>query len=119
MRPLASGSLRVAIAIDGERGLEDGVAHEFGRCKAFAIVDIEGGVVKRVEMVRNPGAQLSHGKGPVAAKRLAEMGVGAAICGEFGPGASAMLDELGIRRIAVEPGRRALDALREGGLIER
>ncbi|MEM3462732.1 MAG: NifB/NifX family molybdenum-iron cluster-binding protein [Candidatus Bathyarchaeia archaeon] len=77
------------MATDGEKGLEDSVAREFGRCKTFTVVDIQGGEVKRVEVARNPGAPLGHGKGPVAAKHLADMGVGMAIREEFGPGASA------------------------------
>ncbi|MEM3589456.1 MAG: hypothetical protein QXN33_00470 [Candidatus Bathyarchaeia archaeon] len=36
------GPFRVAVATDGEKGLEDSVAREFGRCKTFTVVDIQG-----------------------------------------------------------------------------
>ena len=114
---MASKPMRVAVATNGEKGLEDSVAHEFGRCKTFTMVSIEGGEVKGVEVMRNPGASLSHGKGPVAAKHLANMGADMAISGEFGPGASTMLEELKIKRALVEPGRKVIDALKEKGLI--
>ncbi|MEM2882398.1 MAG: NifB/NifX family molybdenum-iron cluster-binding protein [Candidatus Bathyarchaeia archaeon] len=71
-----------------------------------------------MEVARNPGAPLGHGKGPVAAKHLADMGVGMAICGEFGLGASTMLEELGIKRAIVEPGKRVIDALKEAESIQ-
>lgn len=114
---MASKPMRVVVATDGEKGLEDSVAHEFGRCKTFTIVSIEGGEIRGVEVARNPGASLSHGKGPVAAKHLADLGADIVISGEFGPGALTMLEELKIKRELVKPGQRVIDALKEKGLI--
>ena len=46
--------MRVAISIDTNDGLDSIVAHHFGRCPFFAIVDLDGDEIKAVEVVENP-----------------------------------------------------------------
>ncbi len=46
--------MRVAISIDTNDGLDSIVAHHFGRCPFFALVDVEGDEIKAVEVVENP-----------------------------------------------------------------
>jgi len=46
--------MRVAISIDTNDGLDSIVAHHFGRCPFFALVDLEGDEIKEVEVVENP-----------------------------------------------------------------
>ncbi|MGC8961983.1 MAG: NifB/NifX family molybdenum-iron cluster-binding protein, partial [Candidatus Bathyarchaeia archaeon] len=93
--------LRVAASTTGYKGLEDAI-NEFGGSKTFTIIDVEGGKVKNIEVVENPSATLSHGRGPIAAKSLSDKRVDIVISGEVGPGASAMLKELGIEIIQVK-----------------
>ena len=46
--------MRIAISADTNNGLESQVAHHFGRCPFFAIVDVEGKEVSCVEVINNP-----------------------------------------------------------------
>jgi len=61
---------------------------------------------------------MTHGRGPVVAKRISDMSVEVVISGELGPGASMILQELGISRIIVKPGLKVVDVLREKGFIK-
>lgn len=46
--------MRIAVSIEDNRDLESTVAHHFGRCPFFALVDLEGNEVKAVQVVDNP-----------------------------------------------------------------
>ncbi|MDH7477567.1 MAG: NifB/NifX family molybdenum-iron cluster-binding protein [Candidatus Bathyarchaeota archaeon] len=111
-------SLRVAVATKGDKGLEDTVSHEFGHAKTFTIIDIQDGMVKNLEVIENPAASLSHGKGPVIAKYLADMKVNMVISGEVGPGASTMLNELKIKILAAKSGEQVIKVLKINSLIK-
>jgi predicted Fe-Mo cluster-binding NifX family protein len=111
-------NLRVAVATTGNKGLEDEVSHEFGHTKTFTIIDIQDGKVKNVKVIENPAASLSHGKGPVAAKYLADIKVNIVVSGEVGPGASTMLNELKIKTLTVKSGEQVMKALKTNSLVK-
>ncbi|MFL7894178.1 MAG: NifB/NifX family molybdenum-iron cluster-binding protein [Anaerolineales bacterium] len=46
--------MRIAISIDTNNKLESIVAHHFGRCPYFALVDLEGREVKDIQVIDNP-----------------------------------------------------------------
>lgn len=46
--------MRIAVSIEDNRDLESTVAHHFGRCPFFALVDLEGVEVKAVQVIENP-----------------------------------------------------------------
>jgi predicted Fe-Mo cluster-binding NifX family protein len=46
--------MRIAVSVETNNGLDSMVAHHFGRCPYFAIVDVDGSDVKAVEVVDNP-----------------------------------------------------------------
>ena len=46
--------MRIAISADSNDELESVVAHHFGRCPFFALVDLEGRDVETVEVIDNP-----------------------------------------------------------------
>ena len=46
--------MRIAVSIEDNRDLDSTVAHHFGRCPFFALVDLEGTEVKSVQVVENP-----------------------------------------------------------------
>lgn len=109
---------RIVIATVGYGGLEDHVSGEFGHSRTFTIVEVEDGVVRDVKVIGNPAGPMTHGRGPVVAKRISDMGVEVVISGELGPGASMILQELGISRIIVKPGFKVVDVLKEKGFIK-
>ena len=46
--------MRIAISTETNNGLDSVVAHHFGRCPFFALVDVEEREVKAVEVIDNP-----------------------------------------------------------------
>ncbi|MEM3732497.1 MAG: NifB/NifX family molybdenum-iron cluster-binding protein [Candidatus Bathyarchaeia archaeon] len=94
------------------------VSSEFGRSKTFTIIEVENGEVKSVNVIENPAASLSHGRGPIVTKNLANTGVSVIISGEVGPGASTMLDDLGRKKLLAKPGEKVIDALKELSIIK-
>lgn len=46
--------MRIAISTETNNGLDSVVAHHFGRCPFFALVDVEERDVKAVEVIDNP-----------------------------------------------------------------
>lgn len=111
-------SLRVAVATEGGRGVEDKVSHGFGHSKTFTMLDIENGEIKKVEVIQNPAESASHGRGPILAKHLATMNVEVVIAGEVGPGALAMLNIYGVKVFKVKPGEPVSKVLKDNSLIK-
>ena len=109
---------RIAVATVGYGGLEDHVSSEFWHSNTFTIVEVEDGIVRDVKVIDNPAGPMSHGRGPVVAKKISDMGVEVVISGELGHGASMMLQEMGISRIIVKPGMKVVDVLKEKGFIK-
>jgi len=46
--------MRIAISVETNDGLESIVAHHFGRCPYFALVDLKETEVKNVQVIANP-----------------------------------------------------------------
>ena len=53
--------MRIAVSAETNNELESIVAHHFGRCPFFALVDLEGRDIKTVKVVDNP---FYHGHQP-------------------------------------------------------
>jgi len=104
--------MRIAFAVDNPKGLDSTIAGRFGRAEYFVIVDLDEnrGVVK-VEEFRNPGAESGSGAGVKSAQFLVDKKVDAAVGPSFGPNASAILTELGIKTISMAPGTSLKEAL--------
>lgn len=107
---------KIAVATSGSKGLEDKVSDVFGRAKTFTIVELEDDQIKDVEVKENPGASYEYGAGPIAAKMLVEAGVKVVISGEFGPGASTLLEQGNIRAVKVEAGMKVMQAINTSGV---
>ena len=89
METTSSQSRKVAISTDG-----DDVAHHFGRCQAYTIVEIAEGAVRSRETVANPGHEPGFLPG-----YLAERGVTCIVAGGMGPRAQMLFDQHGIETI--------------------
>lgn len=46
--------MRIAVSADTNQGLDSRVAHHFGRCPFFALVNVEGKEIQSVEVIDNP-----------------------------------------------------------------
>jgi predicted Fe-Mo cluster-binding NifX family protein len=56
--------MRIAISVENNQGLDSTVAHHFGRCPYFAIVDVVGKEIEGLEVVANPH-YITHQPGQV------------------------------------------------------
>ena len=101
--PPAKG-LRIAIPTKGFDGTKDTVSDVFSRSKTFTLVDMIEDKPEVVEIIDNKASDLRHGAGPIVAKTLKDKGVTLIVSGELGPGASTLLETIGIRSELVDPG---------------
>ena len=46
--------MRIAVSADTNQGLESQVAHHFGRCPFFALVEVEDNQIESVSVIDNP-----------------------------------------------------------------
>ncbi|RLF16366.1 MAG: dinitrogenase iron-molybdenum cofactor biosynthesis protein [Thermoprotei archaeon] len=107
----ATGRLRVAVASQGQGGLDDVVSPVFGRCPTFTVVDVEGGEIKGVQVIPNQAMYAPHGAGIAAVQTLANLGVKIILAGRFGPWASQATMQFGIQTLTVPPGIKVRDAV--------
>jgi predicted Fe-Mo cluster-binding NifX family protein len=103
---------RIAIATKGSGGLEDVVSEVFGRANTFTIVDVDNSDIKSVKVLSNPAVSYKFGAGPIVVKMLVDSNVNVVISTELGPGASTLLEQHGITKIAVKPGVKVAESIK-------
>ena len=103
--------MRIAVAVD-KKGEDARVADRFARSPYLAIASVEGGEVREIRFVDNPGKEAFGGAAVKTLQALTEMGVDVVIGPGFGPNAVAMAEELGLKRIIVSPGTPLMEAIR-------
>ena len=102
--------VRIAFAIEEDRGLESPIAYHFGRCRYYMFVDVEDSEIKGVRVMENPFFG-SHISGAVP-QFIADQGARVVIAGGMGPRAMNMLRSLGVEPITGATGR-VKDVLRD------
>jgi len=106
-------NLRIAVATNGNDGLEDVVSKVFGRAKTFTIVDVEDEKIKGITIVENPGVSYKYGAGPIVAKMLVDNGVNMVIAYVLGFGAEGLLKQHKIEHVPIKPNIKVETAVRE------
>jgi len=111
--------LKVAVPVEEDRGLESPIDEHFGHAPYFAIAELDGGEVKRLEILENPYAA-EHGPGQVPGW-LAEMGVEVLVARGMGWRALEFFESYGIRVYRGASGTLGdvLRALAEGSIRDR
>ena len=104
---------RIAVATNGNDGLEDVVSNVFGRAKTFTIVDVEDGKIERINVVENSAVSYNHGAGPIVVKMLVDKGVDVVLSNELGIGAAELLKQFSIAHIKVEPGTNVKEVIKK------
>ena len=107
------GKYRIAVATNGNDGLEDVVSNVFGRAKTFTIVDIEDEEIKSNSVVENPGMSYKYGAGPIVAKMLVDNGVNLVLAYVLGMGAEGLLKQHNIDHISIKPNTKVETAIKE------
>ncbi|HEX9916053.1 MAG TPA: NifB/NifX family molybdenum-iron cluster-binding protein [Candidatus Bathyarchaeia archaeon] len=88
--------MKIAVPTQGDRGLRDRVADTFSRAPYFTLVTVENGGITGKTVIQNKAAEVAQGAGPLAARTLKDNGVDVLLSGEIGPGATNILEALGI-----------------------
>ena len=104
---------RIAVATNGNDGLEDVVSNVFGRAKTFTIVDVVDEKIKEVTVVENPGVSYKHGAGPIVAKMLVDKSVNFVLAYVLGFGAAELLKQHNIKHIPIKPNTKVGEAAKE------
>ena len=107
------GKLRIAVATNEKKGLDDVVSNVFGRAKTFTIVDAEDEKITGVTILENSAASYHHGAGPIAVKMLVDEGVEVVLAHELGIGASELLKQHNITVMSVKPGTKVEDVTKK------
>ena len=105
--------LRIAVATNGKKGLEDTVSEVFGRAKTFTIVDIEDGAIQIFRIIENPALPYEHGAGPIAVKELVDSKVDKVIGPQLGHGASSILEHHSIKINLAQGGIKVAQAIED------
>ena len=107
------GKLRIAVATNEKKGLDDVVSNVFGRAKTFTIVDTDDEKITGVTILENSAASYHHGAGPIAVKMLVDEGVEVVLAHELGIGASELLKQHNITVMSVKPGTKVGDVTKK------
>ena len=105
--------LRIAVATNGKKGLEDTVSDVFGRANTFTIADIEDGAVQISRIIENPALPYEHGAGPIAVKELVDSEVDLVIAPQLGHGASSILEHHNIIVRSAKGGTKVRQAIED------
>lgn len=105
--------IKLAVPTKGDKGLKEAVSEVFGRAKTFTVVEISDGSIGSVQVVENPAVSYKHGAGPIVVKTLVDMGVTVVAAREFGPGASALLEQNNVKIVRVKPGMKVAEVIED------
>ncbi len=104
--------MRIAFAINEDKGLDSLISERFGRAPYFLIVEVSNDFkIVNYEVVENPGAKVMGGAASKASQLLASKSVSAVVAGNFGPHAMSVLPALNIKAIALPPSIKVKDAI--------
>jgi len=87
--------MRIAISVETKDGLDSIVAHHFGRCPLFALIDVEEKDVAAVELIDNPFFS-GHQPGQVP-EFIKEMGADVMLSGGMGGRAIQFFQQFDIK----------------------
>ncbi len=93
--------IRIFVAATDSGGPGDLVFPNFGRAPTFTVVEVEDGKIKKATVIDNPYASAAGGAGIQAAQLVAEKGAEAVFAGNFGPNASGVLAQAGVKMVPV------------------
>ena len=110
--------MRIAVAAQDDRGLEGLVAHHFGRCPYYALVDIEGHTIVDINVLANPYFN-KHQPGKVP-YYIQDQGAEVMVAGGMGRRAIDLFDRMNIEAYSGAAGtiRRAIELVVGGRLTQ-
>lgn len=111
-----SDSRIIAVAVEGDGGLDARVSEHFGHCAGFVVVEVNDGKITALRTEANPFAQ-THQPGQLP-KVVRGLGATVLLAGGMGPRAETMLSKFGVEVCTGAAGRvrDAVDTFVNGGL---
>jgi len=103
--------IKIAIATVGNKGLGDEIADTFAKSNTLTLALIDRNRV-HLEVLKNPGASLNHGRSQAVVQLLQRRGVKIVVASKFGLGASALLNQSKIDKVIVRAGTKISDVIR-------
>lgn len=106
--------MKVAVSSTGQ-DLDSPVSPRFGRCPYYVIIETE---TMASETIPNTSMNAPSGAGIAAAQAVAQKGVEAVLTGNFGPNASQVLSQVGVKMVTGATGsvRQAVESFKNGTL---
>ena len=110
--------MRIAISAQDDQGLDGVVAHHFGRCPFYALVDVEGHTVVSIDVLANPYFN-KHQPGAVP-YFIQQQGAEVMVAGGMGRRAIDLFEQMNIESYSGAAGtiRRAVEMVVGGQLTE-
>jgi predicted Fe-Mo cluster-binding NifX family protein len=110
--------MKIAVTAETDLGLESIVAHHFGGCPYFVLIEVESGKVGTVEVVTNPFAG-AHQPGQVPGY-IHQQNVDVMLSGGMGGRAIQFFEQFGIQTVTGATGtvKSALDSYLGGELTD-
>lgn len=105
--------MKIAFPTEAYKKKNDKVANTFSRANTFTFVSIKNGKPFEYSVIENKAYNLKQGAGPLAARALKDNGVTTLISGNVGPGATTILEALGIDIHYTDSGLLVKDALND------
>jgi predicted Fe-Mo cluster-binding NifX family protein len=99
-------SLKIAVPTKGNKLLNDSVADTFSRAPTFTILTIHNDKIRETTVINNSAMELSQGAGPLVANIMKENDVNVVLSGDIGPGASRILQTIGIEIFYAQQGQK-------------
>jgi predicted Fe-Mo cluster-binding NifX family protein len=110
--------MRIAVAAQDDRGLDGIVAHHFGRCPYYALVDVEGHTIIDINVLANPYFN-KHQRGTIP-YYIQKQGAEVMVAGGMGRRAIELFNQMNIEAYSGAAGtiRRAIELVVGGRLSE-
>ena len=89
--------LKIAIATNGNNGMDDTVSNVFGETRTFTIANIGKGKIKDTTVLKNSLASYGISAGLIVIQTLVDKGVDILLTGYVGPKALMALENTGIK----------------------
>ena len=106
----------VAIPVENNNGENSIVAARFARAPYIALIDVDKGTIRSLNIIQNPHMYGRGGVGIVVSQWLASQGVQVVIAPMVGPNATNVLQSMGVRIINVPPGITIREAIIQSGI---
>jgi predicted Fe-Mo cluster-binding NifX family protein len=99
-----TNTLKIAVAVESNQGLDSMVSPHFGRCPYYVLVYIQGKTVTRTEIVQNPFFN-AHGQPGKVPSFIHDQNANVIIAGGMGQRAVGFFDKFGIEVITGVAGK--------------